>query len=263
MFKSKLWIGVALLLGVVVILGVSDTTSYLRGIRHGVKKFLSQNTSTSLDISRIETLLDKEADKIMAFQGEVAGLDEKITGEKDKVRRILIEITNQKDALKQARIYLAEDKEVYYIDKERSKHEIEVDADGRMEFVYTLTQQLDLSNSLIVTLEQTSVACKSNLINAKGNIMAKRMQLEELKAREMNAEIQAKARALSDSLVGLSDSLLKQSQLQEAMKIYEQKIAKKERAAGDITDKTSPWIDYSPEEKQGPTVKDKIDELLS
>ena len=265
MLKKKVWIVVAVVALVVGIFGWDTAVGYLKGARDSIKKTVSDNTPTSMDVSRIEALIKDEVENIGEFEDELAALDDKIQGENEKIARIDKEVEDQTDGLRVARELIGQNKKVYFAGgRNRSFGEIEADASARVKYIASLTAQRELCVSLTDQLTKTSRNCQASLSTARKNILAKQIELEQMKAREMNAEIQARAAALSQSLIGMSDSILNHSELQEAMKVYEGKIAKKERQAGRVAQTNSPWIDYSePKDDTTPTLINEIDRVLA
>lgn len=254
----------SIIVGVLALLifGFGPVKGYILGARQSAQKFVSDITPTELDVSKIEVLIRSEAEKIGEFEDEIGDLDDKIVGEENKVKRLNAEIAEQKNGLAIAGKLIAEKQKTYLINgRERKFMEVEADATARVKYLTTLKTQLALSQNLIDTLSKTSVSCRGNLTMARQNVLAKSIELEQLKAREINAEIQAKAAALSKSLTGMSDSILNHSDLQEAMKIYEGKINKKERQAGRAEQGGAPWIDYA-EPKENLDLLSQIEEAL-
>lgn len=261
--KKKVWLVVVVVVLVIGIFGWDTAAGYLGGIKKNIKDAVSKNTPTSMDVSRIEALIEKEAGKIDDFHEAIADLSDKISGEKTRTVRIQAEIKEQKHGLTIARGLIEKRQDVYFVaNRPRTLLEVEHDASARIKYVKTLEAQLVLSNILIDTLTKTEGSCRAALAKAHENILAKHVQLEGMKAREINAEIQAQANALSKSLVGISDSILNHSELQEAMDTYAKKISRKERKAGQIDQSNSPWIDYS-EPKELPNLIRRIDEVLA
>lgn len=245
-----------------LIFGFAPVKGYLLGARQSARKFVSDNTPTTLDVSKIEVLIRSEAEKIGEFEDEISDLDDKIVGEENKVKRIDTEITEQKDGLATAKGLIEKEQKTYLVGgREVGLIEIESDAMARVQYLTTLKAQLALSQNLIDTLTKTSRSCRANLTKARQNILAKQIELEKLKAREVNAEIQAKAAALSQSLTGMSDSILNHSELQDAMKVYEQKVSKIERKAGQVEQGNSPWLKYS-DPKKDLDILSQINEAL-
>ena len=96
----------------------------------------------------------------------------------------------------------------------------------------------------------------------KKSFAKKQAELTKLRAREVNAEIKAQAAAMADSLVGLTDSLMSQSALQDAFSNYESKVTKKEREATGTSEPITSVITYATDSVDDSTTVDKIDELL-
>lgn len=248
---------------VVGIFGWDTAKGYVKGAQESLKGIVSKHTSTEMDVSRIEALIKKEAGKINDFHGEIADLSDKIKGEQEKVKRIEVELVEQRDGLQKARTLIGQRKDVYFVGlRNRTLLEVEHDASARIQFVRSLEAQHVLSNTLIETLHKTESRCRATLADANTNLMAKQLELEQMKAREINAKIHAQANALSNSLIGMSDSILNHSELQDAMNIYAKKISRKERSSGQIGQGNSPWIDYS-EPKELPNLVHRIDEVLA
>ncbi len=262
MLKGKVLIVAAVVAAVVGIFGMSTATGYLTGIKDSIRGFASKHTSTKMDVSRIEALIKKEAGKVNDFYGKITDLSDKIRGEQEKIVRVSAELKEQKHGLTIARGLITQRKEVYFVGlRNRTLMEIEHDASARVKYVKTLEAQLVLSNTLIDTLTKTERNCRATLAEANKNILAKEVLLKEMQAREINAEIQAQANALSQSLVGISDSILNHSELKEAMDIYAKKISRLERGSGQVDQSNSPWIDYS-EPKELLNLLHRIDEVL-
>jgi len=251
------------LLLMVLVFGIRPVVGYLSGARRSAQKFVAENTPTELDVSRIENIIETEAKKIGDFENEIANLENKISGEQRKVERIETEISNQKEGLAIAKGLIAKGEATYMINgRERTLMEIQSDASARIKYVKTLEAQLGLSQNLIDTLTATATNCRGTLSQARKDLLARQIDLEGLKAREVNAEITAKAASLSTQLMGMSDSILNHSELQEAMGIYENKISTKERQAGQVEQSNSPWIDYS-EPAADTDLMSQIDDTLN
>jgi len=261
--KKKLWILIAVVSVLIAIFGLDTVVGYIRGGRETVKDLVSEHTTTKMDVARIEALIKSEAVKIGEFSDEIMGLEEKIAAERNKVGRIEKEIDTHKEGLAKARELINEDKGTYFVDgRKRSITEIEADAARRVKYLKSLEGQLEVSNGLIDTLSVTANTCRDNLTLATQNILSRQLDLEKMKAREMNAQIQAKAVALSNSLMGIGDSILEQSELQEAMDTYGAKIAKMERIGGNVPQVDAPLIDYTSEDEKAPDLMEQIDSVL-
>ncbi len=260
--KKKVLVVAVVALVAVGIFGRATAWGYLAGMRDSIKALVSKHTPTTMDVSRIEALIKKEAVKVEDFYGKIADLSDKIKGEQEKIVKINAELKEQKHGLTVARGLIGERKEVYFVGfRNRTLLEIEHDASARIKYVKALESQLVLSNTLIDVLSKTERNCRATLAEARKNILEKEVVLKQMMAREINAEIQAQANALSQSLVGISDSILNHSELKEAMDIYAKKITRMERGSGQTDQTDSPWINYS-EPKEIPNLLGRIDKVL-
>lgn len=250
MLKKVLVIsGIVLLLGT-IIFGFETGVGYLEGIKRSIKNTISLRTPTKLDVARIEVILESEKKKIGKFSGKIRDLEDKLTAENQKIEQLQKSSDEQKEALKIAYVLLKEGKREYSINKRNySKFQIEEDVVKRISFVETLKNKRDFSSSLVNTLQSTLDNCKKNLIIVNQNFAAKKLEFNKLKIREIDAEIKQRAAALSKSIVGLSDGLMKTSELQSAMDIYKKKIRDKEKEFDRITNNNNSLINYSPEEE--------------
>lgn len=250
MLKKVLVIsGIVLFLGTIVF-GFEGGIGYLKGIKRNIKNVISRNTPTTLDVTRIETIMESERKKIGKFSSKIRGLEDKLTVENEKIEQFQKSSNEQKEALKIAYALLIENKNEYSINKRNySKYQIEEDVVKRISFVETLKNKIDFSSSLVDALQKTVDNCKKNLIVVNQNFAAKKLEFNKLRIREIDAEIKQRAAALSKSIVGLSDNLMKTSELQSAMNNYEKKIRDKEKEFDRITNNNGSLINYSPEEK--------------
>lgn len=260
---KKLWIVIAIVAIVVAIFGVETFVGYVKGGQKSLKTYVSEHTPTKMDVARIEELIQKEAEKIGGFSDEISSLEDKITAERNKVSRIEAEITEHKEGLAKERKIIADKQESYFVDgRKRSRTEIEQDAARRIKYIKSLEGQLEVSNGLIDTLSTTASNCRDSLAIATQSVLAKQLDLEKMKAREMNASIQARAVALSNNLMGIGESILNQSELQEAMDTYGQKIAKMERQGGNVPQVDTPLIDFTEKEDSTPDLMEQIDNVI-
>lgn len=265
MFKGKMWL---IVMGIVVVgtfMGWGPSKRALKVAKEGIQSTISDCTPTKLDVIKIETLLQEEAEKIYKFEEEVNSLENKIVGEQQKIEKIEAELHEQKSNLIMAKNLLQQNKNIYFVDgRNRSIHEIESDVQARIKYVENLETQKQFSLTLVNTLSKTMGRCQQSLLSAKQGILAKKLQIEELKAREINAEIEARAASLSKSLMSMSDSILNHSDLQQAMQTYEQKIVRKEKQANSVIPTDAPWINYAQENKteKEPDLLTQIDQVV-
>lgn len=264
---KKLLILVAVVVVVVgiTVFGVEGFKGLVGGSRELVKKSINKNTPTAFDVGRIESLMKTEAGKINDFEGELNDLASKISGERIKVGKLEAEKSEQLKALAIAKDLLEQKKETYTISKQEYTYgEVELNATWRLGYVENIDSRITMSNSLITSLGATHKNCQAECLQAKKNLGLKQGELKKLQAREMNAEIKARANRLSQSLVGLSDSLLSHTALQEAFKNYENKVIKKEFDLNGVStpiETVSITYDTSPVDVK--TTVDKIKSVLS
>lgn len=263
--KMLIVVSIVVTLGILVF-GVDGSTSFITGAKDAIKETVSQNTSTKLDVARINRLLQKEKAKVNAFGDEIEKVDGRIKAEREKVADLQREIEKQKRSLEIARTYLSDKKDFYMIDKRRSYEEVESDAEARVAYIEELQERISLSETLIERMEVTLSSCRGSLALARMGIQQREAEFKELKVREVNAAIQQQANALANALNGLSDALLEPSTLQEAMESYQQKVVAKEgRAITDPTVVSGIQIDYPQENEEVVvvTTTEKIDRLLN
>ncbi len=250
MLKKVLVIsGIVLLLGTIVF-GFEGGIGYLKGIKRNIKNSISSITPTTLDVAHIEGIMESERKKINKFSDKIRDLEDKLSAENEKIEQLQKSSNEQKEALKIAYALLTENKNEYSINNRKyTKFQVEEDVVKRISYTETLKNKVDFSSSLVNALQKTLDNCKKNLIVVNQNFAAKKLEFNKLKIREIDAEIKQRAAALSKSIVGLSDNLMKTSELQNAMNIYEKKIRDKEKEFDRITNNNDSLINYSPEEE--------------
>ncbi len=249
-----------------IVFGFDGIKGFIGGSKEVVKKSINKNTSTTFDVGRIVSLMKSEGGKISDFEGELNDLRAKISGEEKKVVKLEKEKADQLKALKIAKGLLEQKKDEYVIaDQKYTYAQVESNASWRIGYVKTLDSRIEMSKTLISSLDITHKNCMASLLEAKTGLGKKQGELEKLQAREMNAEIKARANALSMSLNGLSDSLLASSALEEAFKNYESKVTKKEFSLNGINkpiETVAIPYDVSSTKKEQDTVA-KIDDVLA
>lgn len=264
--KIKIIIASVVVLAILIIGagGIDGVKGVLGGGKEILRDSINKNTSTVFDVGRIKSLMKSEAGKINDFEFELRDLKSKITGEKNKVTNLNTEKTEQKKALVIAKGLLEQKKDEYTIANQKFTFaQVESNASWRIGYVETIDNRISLSETLIFNLDVTYKNCRASLLVAKKNLGLKQGLLKQLQAREMNAEIKAKANALSLSLVGLSDSLLSQTALQEAFSNYESKVIKKEFSLDGLDSSTDTVaIPYDTTPVDDSTTIDKIDTVL-
>lgn len=233
MLKKMLVVSLIVVVGSVILYGPDGAKSYANGIKDALKNVVTENTSTRVDVARIDRLIKNEEAKIAKSSKKIGGVANRIEVEREKVAEWESEETDQIAALEVAKAYLQEKKRTYMIDRERTFDEVKNDANARVAYVDTLRQKIGFSQILIIKMEESLAKCKISLENAKIGIVAKKAEFNAMKVREVDVAITAQANQLSNDLAGLSNSLLQPSALNEAMQTYEQKIVSKESGSAD------------------------------
>ncbi len=261
-------IGIAVVVVAVIgvfIWGVDGFKGAIGGSRKMVKDAINENTSSKFDVGRIEVLMRKNGAEIEDFTEQVTDLKSKMTVEEGKIVKLETEKTEQLKALAIAGALLKEKKETYIINKESySFAQVDANANSRLAYVTSIDERVSFSRSLIADLDITYKNCQADLIEARKIFGNRQGELKKLQAREVNAEIKARARKLKGELEGLSSSITSMSALTEAFNIYEKKVAKKERNASDIGGPVNAIsIPYNTNTVETVPTVDKIDQALA
>ncbi len=218
-----------------IVFGTDGFKGIIGGGREVVKSAVNKNTSTAFDVGRINSLIKTEIGKTADAVGELKDLKSRLIGEKKKVVKMELAMTEQKEAIAIAKGLLEQGKESYII--EGQSYTVE-DIDGNVEWrlaqIDALKNGITISNSLISSLDVNYKNGMANIATVKNNIADYQNELKKLQAREMNAELQAKANELASSVAGLTDGLLNQSALKEAFDNYESKVSRKELNASGV-----------------------------
>ena len=235
----------------------------LKGGQKIMSDKIVENTPTVVDVAMIETLIEDDAEKLSSLRIEVKEMDNKLASDRAKASDIEKAIVKEKDSLIKAEVLLSQNKEIYVVSDETfSYKEIDDDAKARVLLVRKLTRQLASVNEIIAIADSASKTCKVSLAEAYNSQGQKRVDLEELIAREINASIKARTYELTSKARGYSDALTSDTEYQKAMSTYERKVIVLEGKSGDIS-APHKKVNYGDSNVQSKTTLDDIHDILN
>ncbi len=237
-------LGVFFLLALFVF-GWERSVSYLAGTRRVLHAEADDRVPMQLERARIEALIEKEAEKILAFEDRTADL----TGRREGMARTIQEAKRKLDAelqlLQRIKEMLDEDREEYLIGSQTySFPEVNADALDRVAKVQQMQEALEFDESLLAELDTAIKQGRGNLSESRRRLGELRHALARLEQRNVNADIRLQVAQLVNSIA--SAPLSASSELENAMRNYERRVGVKEnRAASRLMDNGSFRIDYS------------------
>lgn len=245
-----------------LVLGWDNVTSYVSASRQTAKDFVSDNTSSEFEQTRIKTLIAKDIESVKVYDIEIKSLDATIATEKSLIVTAEANLVDHLEGLTKARDLLKDNKDSYIIvGKEYTKAKVNKDAQARMVIISRLQAKIELHKVLVADLEKTSETSKINLMAKKDGIQADKNLLESLKAREMNAQIKSSIAKMSERMSKFGVDVEEGSQLQKALSNYERKIIAKESVGSLSVDTTI--IDYNePKPVDATSTIEQIDAML-
>lgn len=260
--KKLIGIAVVVAIVLVVVFGWDNFKSYASATKQRASDIVAENVSPEFEQARIKSLLSSKREEVENFKAQVTGLDGKIEIENQVIARAEEVLAQRKVDLAKAGALLKENKETYIIvGKEFSKAEVNLDAQARLGCIENLQAKIAFHQTLVATLLDTSKKSKVGLQEAVAKIQDFDQKLEELKAREVNAQIQASIASMSDEMTSFSMDITGDSQLQKSMSNYERKIIAKESRGSLISDVAV--INYNaPKPVDATSTIDQIDAVL-
>jgi chromosome segregation ATPase len=222
-------VGIVLVLAVLV-LGWDKTASYVAGTRQVINEEADDRSPMRLEKARIEVLIQKEQENILAFEDKVVDLE----GRRDETARGIEEankkLAAEKDLLKRIKALLDEKRDQYTIGRNNYTYaEVNADALERVEEVQRMQEAVTFNETLLADLDAAVKQGHSSLGEASKRLAELRNGVARLEQRNVNADIRLQVAQLANAVAGAPVSA--DSPLEEVVRNFERRVSTKERRA--------------------------------
>jgi Skp family chaperone for outer membrane proteins len=245
---KKIIIAVGILFALaVVVLGWEKTSSYVIGTGRVLNQEADDRAPMRLERARIEALIQKERENVLAFEDKVADLE----GRRDATARGIEEAKKRLEAdmnlLKRIKALLDEKRDQYCIGRQTYTYaEVNADALERVQEVERMQEVVAFNDSLLADLDAALKQGRSGLGESHKRLAELKNGVARLEQRNVNAEIRLQVAQLTNAIAGAP--LSADSELEKAVRNYERRVSAKERSATTrfLAGMGQFRIDYSP-----------------
>ena len=221
--------GVVVLLSVFV-LGWDKAVSYVDGAREHANKELDDKVPMDFEASRVQALIRKENQKILAYEDRVYDLESRRDGSASKIDDAKKQLARETATLQRIKALLDQKQPKYVIGgKNYSLAEVGHDALQRLKDVKSLQETISFHESLVTDLDTAAKQGRGNLAECRKRLVARTSEMERLKARNLNADVRMEISRLANSLADAP--LAGSSELEKAFQNYDRRVRAKERRA--------------------------------
>jgi chromosome segregation ATPase len=222
-------VGIVLVLAVLV-LGWDKTASYVAGTRQVINEEADDRSPMRLERARIEVLIQKEQENILAFEDKVVDLE----GRRDETARTIEEankkLAAERDLLKRIKGLLDEKREQYTIGRNTYTYaEVNADALERIEEVQRMQEAVAFHETLLADLDAGIKQGHSSLGEARKRLAELKNGVARLEQRNVNADIRLQVAQLANAVAGAP--LSADSELEKVVGNFERRVSAKERRA--------------------------------
>ncbi len=247
MFLKRIGIVVGVLFVLaLIVFGWEKTVSYMAGTRRVLNAEADDRVPMQLERARIEALVQKQGEQILAFEDRVADLEGRREGMARAIQEANRKLSAERELLRRIKDLLQEGREQYSIGRQTySFAEVNADALERLGRIQQMQEAIEFDEALRAELDVAIKQGISSLAESRGRLVELRSALVRLEQRNVNAEMRMQVAQLVNAITAAP--LSADSELENAMRNYERRVGAKERRASArlAADSGQFRIDYS------------------
>lgn len=222
-------VGIVFVLAVIV-LGWEKTTSYVAGTREVINQEADDRAPMRLERARIEALIQKEQQNVLAFEDKVADLVGRRQATARGIEEARSKLLFEMDLLKRIKALLDEKRQKYVIGRQTySFAEVNADALERVQEVDRMREGVSFNEGLVADLDAAIKQGRSGLAEAGKRLAELKSGMARLGQRNVNADIRLQVAQLANAIAGAP--LSADSELEKAVRNFERRVSTKERHA--------------------------------
>jgi uncharacterized coiled-coil protein SlyX len=230
MFRKSIIAAVGIFSLAVVVLGWAKTSSYIAGTRQVLNEEANDRAPMRLERARIEALIEKEQQNVLAFDDRVADMDGRRNATYRAVEDANKALAIERTLLKKIKALLDEKRNTYTIGRNSYSYaEVNADALDRLEAVRRMQEDIAFQESLVADLECGIKQGRGSVGDAQKRLAELKNAMARLEVRNANADVRLEIAKLTSAIAGAP--LCAQSELEGAVRNYDRRIGQKERQA--------------------------------
>ena len=259
--KSIIIGSLVLLALAIAVFGPQKVLSHMTAGRERLSAGIDEVSSDAQEAARIRVLLRKADEDILEYQDRLADVQSQLAADGRTIKRIEMEIANQRDILGKERDMLQQDKPSYKIQgRSYSRSQVEQDALSRMNHAKSLEKDLDLKRQVVSRLQRAVADGRKNLDKA---LAARHEMAGELKVLVTRLDGARVLNKVNEVAKNLSEApFAPQSEIGKALKAFEKRVRKAERRNDAFSTEARSGVIIDWEASAGTNVSQALEEFL-